>query len=52
MMESSVLEPYQDLYIPDIYKLAFHLPHVQILVTHHYGNTRRGWYRGSEFRKG
>ena len=40
-MESSVVEFYQDLYITAIQKLAFQLPNVLILETHHCGNTHR-----------
>ena len=28
----------QDVYIPEIHKLSFYLPHVRILVMHHCGN--------------
>ena len=41
MMESSIVGFHQDFYIPEIQKLAFHLPHVRILGTHHCGNTIR-----------
>ena len=41
MMESSIVDFHQDLYIPAIQKLAFHLPHVHIIGTHHCGNMRR-----------
>ena len=40
-MESSIVDFHQDLYIPEIQKLSFHLPYVRILVTHHCGNTRQ-----------
>ena len=39
MMELSMVEYRQDFYIPAIHKLAFHLPHVRIIGTHHFGNT-------------
>ena len=35
------MEFYQDLYIPEIRKVSFSLPHVRILGTHHCGNTHR-----------
>ena len=40
-MESSILYLHNQLYIPSIQKLIFHLPHVIILGTHHCGNTPR-----------
>ena len=39
MMDLSTGSFNQDLYIPAIRKLAFHIPHVRILGTHHCGNT-------------
>ena len=41
MVESSIVDFYQQFYIPEIKKLVFHLPHVLILGTHHCGNTHR-----------
>ena len=38
-MDSSIVDFHQDFYIPEIQKLAFHLPHVHILGTHKCGNT-------------
>ena len=40
IMESSIVEFHQDLYIPAVHKLAFHLTYVCIIGTHHCGNTR------------
>ena len=40
-MDTSIGDLHTSLYIKEIQKLAFHLPHVRILGTHHYGNTRR-----------
>ena len=40
-MEISISYFHTNLYIPEIQKLAFHLPHVRILGTRHCGNTRR-----------
>ena len=39
MMETSIAEFHNSLYIPEIKKLSFHLPCVRILGTHHCGNT-------------
>ena len=39
IMESSIVEFHQDFYIPEIKKLAFHLPHVCIIGTHKCSNT-------------
>ena len=44
-MELSIEEFHKDLYIPAIQKLAFHLPHVRILGTHHFGNTGQEEFR-------
>ena len=41
IMESSIVEFNQDFYIPEIQKLAFHLPYVRILGMHHCGNKRQ-----------
>ena len=41
-MESSSVEFRQQLYITEIQKLAVHLLHVNIPVTHHCGKTRQG----------
>ena len=40
-MESSIVDFRWDLCIPTIHKLAFQLPHVNIIGTHHRGNTRQ-----------
>ena len=36
-----MVEFHQDIYINSIKKLAYHLPRVRIIGTHHCGNTRR-----------
>ena len=41
MMETSITDFHTSLYIPEIKKLDFHLPHVFILGDHHCGNTLR-----------
>ena len=40
IMEISISCFHTSFYIPEIQRLAFHLPYVRILVTHHCGNTR------------
>ena len=40
MMETTISNPHTSLYIPAIQKLAFHIPHVQILDTNHSGDSR------------
>ena len=40
VLETSITEFHENYYIPEIQKLAFHLPHVRILVTHHCGKER------------
>ena len=40
MMETYITDFHKSLYITEIKKLAFHLPHVRILGTNHCGNTR------------
>ena len=40
IMQISISCFHTSFYIPEIQRLAFHLPHVRILVTHHCGNTR------------
>ena len=41
MMETTIYDFHTCFYIPDIHKLAFHLPHVRILGTNHCGELRR-----------
>ena len=41
IMETYIADFYTIFYIPEIQKLAFHLPHVLIIGTNHCGNTRR-----------
>ena len=41
MMETTISDFRTSFYIPAIQKLAFHLPHVRILVTNHCGEMRR-----------
>ena len=41
MMETSIYDFYTSFYIQEIQKLAFHMPHVRIIETHNYVNTRR-----------
>ena len=41
MMDSSILDFHQYLYIPEIKIIAFHLPHVRMIVTHNCGKNRQ-----------
>ena len=41
MMEITISNFRQSLYIPEIQKFAFHIPHVQILGKNHCGESRR-----------
>ena len=41
MMETTISNFHTSFYILEIQKLAFHIPHVQILGTNHYGESRR-----------
>ena len=41
LLVTSITESHENFYIPEIKKLAFHLPHVRILGTHHCGKERR-----------
>ena len=50
MVESSIVDFCQDFYIPEIHKLAFHLPYVRILITNQFGNTLQDAFkRRSDF---
>ena len=40
-METKIYNFHTSFYIPEIQKLAFHIPHVQILVTNHCGDSHR-----------
>ena len=40
MMEKNISNFHTSFYIPEIQKLAFHIPHVQIMVTNHCGESR------------
>ena len=40
MMETKTSNFHTGLYIPAIQNLAFHITHVQILGTNHYGESR------------
>ena len=39
MMEITIYNYRTSFYIPEIYKLAFHIPHVQILGINHCGDS-------------
>ena len=48
MTETTILDLQTSLYIPEIQKLEFHLPHAQILGTNHCGKMRRTAFKKSE----
>ena len=48
MMERTISGFYTSFYIPAIQRLAFHLPHVRILGTNHYGELRHTAFKRSE----
>ena len=48
MMETTISESHNRYYIPDIQKLAFHLPHVRILGTNHCGEMRHTAFKHRE----
>ena len=48
MMETTISDSHKSFYIPDIQKLAFHLPHVRILSTNHCGELRQTAFKRSE----
>ena len=48
IMETTISYFRTSFYIPDIQKLAFHLPHVCILDTNHCGDIRRTSFKQSE----
>ena len=47
-METKIFDFHTSFYIPDIPKLAFHLPHVRILGTNHCGEMRRTAFKRHE----
>ena len=48
MMETTISNFYTIFYNPEIHKLAFHIPHVQILGTNHCGDSRRTAFKRNE----
>ena len=48
MMETTISDFHTIIYIPAIQKLAFQLPHVQILGTNHFGEMRRKAFKRRE----
>ena len=48
MMVTTISGSHASFYIPDILKLAFHLPHVRILGTDHCGEIRRTAFKRCE----
>ena len=47
-METTISDFRTSFYIPAIQKLAFHLPHVRILGTNHYGEMQLASFKGRE----
>ena len=48
MTETTIYDFHTRLYIPSIQNLAFHLPHVRILGTNHFGEMRRTAFKRGE----
>ena len=48
IMDTKIYGSRTSFYIPAIQKLAFHLPHVRILGTNHYGAMRRTAFKQLE----
>ena len=48
MMETTISNFCKSFYIPEIQKLAFHIPHVQIMGTNHCGDSRQNAFKHSE----
>ena len=48
MMETKISDFHTSLYIPDIQKLAFHLPHVRIVGTNNCGEMLRTAFKRRE----
>ena len=51
MMETTIYDFHTRLYIPAIQKLNFHISHVRILGTNHFGKMRRTSFKGRELFK-
>ena len=48
MREKTIYNFHISFYIPEIQKLAFHIPHVQILGTNHCGDSRQNAFKRQE----
>ena len=48
MMETTIYNYHTSFFIPSIQKLAFHIPHVQIMVTYHCGDSRWNSFKRRE----
>ena len=48
MMETTISHFHTSFYIPEVQKLAFHIPHVQILGTNHCGESHRTTFKRCE----
>ena len=47
-METNVYNFHTSFYIPEIQKLEFHIPHVQIVGTNHSGDSRQTSFKRRE----
>ena len=47
-METTISNFHENFYIPEIQKLAFHIPHVQILGMNHCGGSRQTAFKRRE----
>ena len=48
MIEKTISKFHTSLYIPEIQKLAFHIPHVKIMGTNHCGDSCRTAFKCRE----
>ena len=48
MTEKTIYNFHTSFYIPEIQRLAFHIPHVQILGTNHCGDSRQTVFKCRE----
>ena len=48
MMKTTISNFHTSLYIPEIQKLVFHIPHVQILGKNHCGDSRQTKFKFRE----
>ena len=48
MMETTINDFHTSFYVPSIQRLAFHIPHVRILVKNHYGELQHTSFKRHE----